>query len=51
MKWTACSGQLLEAQEAAASRGVRTWAPAIEVSEREGNYVVCAELPSSGSRM
>jgi HSP20 family protein len=21
------------------------WAPAVEVSEREGNYVVCAELP------
>jgi HSP20 family protein len=25
--------------------GVRAWAPAIEVSEREGNYVVSAELP------
>jgi HSP20 family protein len=26
-------------------QGLRHWAPAIEVSEREGNYVVCAELP------
>ncbi len=26
-------------------QGMRAWSPAIEVSEREGNYVVCAELP------
>jgi HSP20 family protein len=28
-----------------AGQGTRAWAPAIEVSEREGNYVVSAELP------
>ncbi len=26
-------------------QGSRAWTPAIEVSERDGNYVVCAELP------
>ena len=26
-------------------QGVREWAPAIEVSERDNNYVVCADLP------
>jgi HSP20 family protein len=26
-------------------QNMRAWSPAIEVSERDGNYVVCAELP------